>query len=138
MSDHANYSILLADDDIEDQEIFREAILQIAPDAHIHSLWNGAEAVEYLENCADGELPTLIVLDYKMPLLNASEVLGRIAGLRHLKQIPKVVWSTSRQQEHMDACLQRGALRYFAKPHNMADLHRLANEMLGICRHFGS
>src|SRR5690606_19513919 len=87
--------ILLADDDMEDQEILKEAILSVHPEMTIQSVWNGQEALNYLAGCLSGDLPSLIVLDYKMPVLNAVDVLNQIGDHPLYKSIPKVVWSTS-------------------------------------------
>jgi CheY-like chemotaxis protein len=128
MTDKEIY-ILLADDDVEDQEILKDAIMSIYPDLHIESVWNGQEAVDYLSSCTSESLPILIILDYKMPILNAAEVLQRIA--EHTS-IPKIVWSTSNQPEHISLCMQRGAIKYYIKPNSFSALKDLVKDMFEL------
>ena len=122
--------ILLADDDIEDQDILKNAIVQLNPALVITTVFNGSEALEYLVNCSTDKLPALIILDYKMPVLNAVEVLERLQSYTQFKVIPKVVWSTSFQEEHIRLCMERGASHYFKKPFNETELAAVAKQML--------
>jgi CheY-like chemotaxis protein len=122
--------IFLADDDIEDQDILKNAITQLNPPLVIETVFNGGAAFEYLINCSADKLPSLIILDYKMPILNAVEILERLQLYSQFKRIPKVVWSTSYQEEHIRQCMERGALHYFRKPFNTAELMIIAKEML--------
>lgn len=122
--------IFLADDDPEDQEILKDAILRLDPTADIHSVVNGQQAVEYLLNCPDNCLPELLIFDYKMPIFNAIEVLEKIQDVPRLKSIPKVVWSTSNQPEHVRSCMEKGALQYFVKPTRIEELNNIAMQML--------
>ncbi len=125
--------ILLADDDPEDQEMLEEALLAADPGLQLKMVRNGRQAVEYLENLPDSELPDFIVLDYKMPVYNAVEVLEKIRVQPRLNAIPKVVWSTSSQPEHVKSCLENGALEYFVKPAQLSELKEITRKMLRIC-----
>lgn len=122
--------IFLADDDPEDQEILKDALLRLDPTADIHSVMNGQQAIDYLVNCPEGDLPSLLIFDYKMPIFNATEVLEQIRDIPRLKQIPKVVWSTSNQAEHVKSCMDKGALHYFVKPTRTDELNSIARQML--------
>lgn len=125
--------ILLADDDPEDQEILEEAIKKLEPSVALIKVDSGKQAVEYLLTCPAAELPCLIILDYSMPVYNASEVLDHANEQPRLQSIPKVVWSSSKQPEYVMACKQRGALEYFAKPNKMSELTSMAKHMLSLC-----
>jgi two-component response regulator ARR-A family len=128
-------NILLADDDSEDQEILKEALLAVNPALAIHCVMNGKEAISYLENCPAGELPSLIILDYKMPLMNAVETLETLKENMGYTGITKVVWSTSDQSEHKKRCLENGAIRYLVKPGNPTDLALLTRQLLDLIFH---
>jgi CheY-like chemotaxis protein len=131
MAEREKY-ILLADDDLEDQEILTEAML--AQDDHliIKTVVNGPQLIRHLEACTPQELPGLVILDYKMPFLTAAEVLDNIGHNPHYATIPKVVWSTSRQPEHMKECLEKGAMAYFIKPSGQQELKELVNKLIAI------
>jgi CheY-like chemotaxis protein len=124
--------ILLADDDEEDQELIRDAIIAEAPDTHVTLVGNGEQALAYL--AAHEPLPGLIVLDYKMPILNGVETLDRLGGDSRYSSIPVVVWSTSNRQEYIDICLEKGAAQFFTKPNDPRELRHLITSLLSFAR----
>lgn len=125
--------ILLADDDEEDQELLRDALYAVAPKAEISSVWNGQEAVSYLAQCPEELLPDVIVLDYKMPLLNGAEVLEHLAKGGRYGGIPKIVWSSSNRQEFIDRCMQSGASLFLTKPNDEIELKEITQKILRLC-----
>ena len=126
--------ILLADDDPEDQEILEDALLNIEPSIKLIKVDSGKQAVDYLLASAWSDLPCLIILDYSMPVFNAAEVLEHLRRKPQLQPIPKVVWSSSKQPEHVQTCMDRGAQSYFVKPNKMSELTNIARQMVDICR----
>jgi CheY-like chemotaxis protein len=124
--------ILLADDDPEDQELLEDIMLKMEPSIRFKKVDSGKQAVDYLEACADSELPCSIILDYSMPIYNAAEVLELINHHPRLSAIPRVVWSSSKQPEHVKTCMDRGAMAYFVKPNKMSELTSIARKMLDI------
>jgi CheY-like chemotaxis protein len=124
--------ILLADDDEDDQELIKGAIIEEAPGAHITTVGNGEQVFSYLEG--HQPLPGLIVLDYKMPLLNGVETLERLGGDTRYASIPVVVWSTSNRKEYIDICLEKGALRFFTKPNDPRELKTIVGSLLSLAR----
>lgn len=130
--------ILLADDDPEDQEILEDALLNIESSVKLIKVDSGKEAVDFLLSCSPAELPSLIILDYAMPVYNAAEVLEKIGSKSRLQPIPKVVWSSSKQPEHVLSCMENGAISYFVKPNKMEELTNIARQMLDICIGRGS
>ncbi|SFF09972.1 Response regulator receiver domain-containing protein [Chitinophaga sp. CF118] len=133
MTNKITYNILLADDDLEDQEILQEAIQESKPFASLRCVCNGLQMVDYLEQTADSMLPHLLILDYKMPFLNGVEVLQILLENPRYTHIPKVVWSTSSQPEHIKLCMKAGAIRYFTKPNSGQELNKLVSEIFEIC-----
>ena len=122
--------ILLADDDSEDRDMLAEALQAVGIPLEIDAVANGQEVLDYLFNCRENELPSLIILDYKMPLLNAAEVLESIKDDSLYAEITKIVWSTSGQKEHMNRCMIAGAKQYFVKPSAFHELKDIAKAML--------
>lgn len=126
-------TILLADDDLDDQELLQEAILKVEPEAHILTVSSGQEAFDYLQKCDTVELPCLIVLDYNMPHLSGPQVLEELNKLGKAQSIPKVIWSTSDAQQYRQVSTQKGAVAYFHKPMDFDGMLVLAKRMLSIC-----
>ena len=125
--------ILIADDDSDDQELLEDAMLKISPDLETAKVWNGREALEYLQNCTSDNLPCAIVLDYSMPLLNGVELLASLCKESRFDAIPKFVWSTSSAHAHVKECMENGALNYFTKPESPDKLYAMAREVLAAC-----
>lgn len=128
------YTILAADDDLEDLELMEDAIHSLEPATEIHIVTNGNGVIDFLNNQEDDQLPHLIVLDYNMPELNGAEVLSLICKENRFKDIPKIILSTSGAPLHINECMNSGATEYFVKPNNLADLEKLARKMLEYCK----
>ena len=122
--------VLLADDDLEDQEMLTEVIREMDPGVTVDTVSDGREALAKLTGLADAELPSLIILDYKMPYLNAAEVLEALAKHPRYAAIPKVCWSSSRREDDIRRCLSAGACNYFQKPSTSAELRMLTKRLL--------
>jgi len=111
--------ILVADDDPDDQEMLVERFRRLHPAAGMELVANGYEVLNYLRNCPEEELPELLVVDYKMPGITGAEVLDALQKDERYRDLPKIVWSTSNNQEYIDKAMKSGADRYFTKPHDM-------------------
>jgi CheY-like chemotaxis protein len=127
-------SILLADDDAEDWELLHEALRAIDPDIQVIMARNGEEVITYLTGCDTGNFPSLIILDFNMPLVNGLEVLVKMGKVGKYANIPKVIYSTSDAPFHVDLCIQAGAGKYFVKPNHKKELLPIAQEMVNIAK----
>jgi CheY-like chemotaxis protein len=125
--------IFLAEDDIDDQELFVEAISIHNQSIQIQSVSNGRKAISFLENLPVTTLPRLIVLDYNLPEADGAQILNFLSQQERFHAIPKVVWSTSNSHIYREACLKLGAKAYFTKPADVSGLTTLAKEMLSLC-----
>lgn len=126
--------ILLADDDEEDQQILLDAMSKEAFAAVVHCEWNGQKAFDYLEHCEKDNLPDIILLDYKMPIMGASEFLEKTGEGSRYAQISKIVWSSSNNEEHQKSCIAMGAVNYFTKPSSYSGLIPLIRMMQEVCK----
>lgn len=125
-------TILLADDDVDDQDLLKEAILLAGPAVKLLVFNNGREIIDFLEVNNQGS-PCLIVLDYNMPYVNGLQVLEKITGSPRLRTVPTIVWSTSTSPLYQQRCLDTGALKYIIKPNDSRAYNRIAQEMVSIC-----
>lgn len=130
--------ILLADDDQEDIELLSEVLLDIEKDIHLYSVSNGRMVLDFLHRTKDGELPTLIVLDYNMPGMNGAEVLEQLCKDVRYQNIPKIIWSTSNNGSYIKECLEKGATTYFVKPATHKNLKEQAQQMIKMCAPSGN
>lgn len=128
-----SYTILLADDDPDDQELIVLAFTEASSSFNLHIVNDGREVIDFLSATSDNKLPCLIVLDYNMPELNGAEVLEKLTGEKRYHKIPKIILSTSGNPKYVEDCLFKGADAYKVKPDNYSDLVVLAKEMLELC-----
>lgn len=128
-----SYTILLAEDDPDDQELLVHAFTQISNSFSLHIVNDGKEVMDFLSATSDNKLPCLIVLDYNMPELNGAEVLQRLTHEKRYDKIPKIILSTSSNPKYIQDCLCKGANAYKVKPDNFSQLTVLAKEMLDLC-----
>jgi CheY-like chemotaxis protein len=133
MTAHFKRYILLADDDGDDQDLLTESILQHRPSVLIKTVNNGPQVLAWLDECPDEQLPAMLILDYKMPILNAVQVLDELNANTRYTDLPKVVWSTSSNRNHIDECLRKGALKYFPKPNSVTELTVITETILSLC-----
>jgi CheY-like chemotaxis protein len=118
-------TILLVDDDPEDQYIFIEATDQLA-DIAVVTAGNGLEAIELLSG---NLLPDIIFLDLNMPKMDGLDFLRANVGARYFNG-PIVVLSTSTYRVEMEECLRLGAARVYSKPASIEELEKIVLEVL--------
>lgn len=121
MGRDALHDILLAEDDPQDVELTLTAL-------HKHKLANrvivvrdGAAALDYLYRLGEfsnrsGGNPAAVLLDLKMPKVDGMEVLRRVKSDPHLKTIPMVILTSSREEHDLVEGYGLGANAYVVKP----------------------
>ncbi len=102
-------TLLNVDDDIDDQEIFTEAINIINPSIRCISANDGLEAHELLFKRKTFLSLDYIFLDINMPKLNGIELLGLIKSDKRFDQIPVYLLSTSCSPSDMNKITLLGA-----------------------------
>ena len=112
-------------DDSEDDQLLASVALQ-ALDAPVE-LTIADSAIELwtlLRSRAETGLPmpTVLVLDLKMPRVNGHQLLAQLALDDELSSIPVVILSTSGDLTDQDAARQNGAIRYEVKPSSFSEL----------------
>src|SRR5207244_4044885 len=60
--------------------------------------------------------PMVVLLDLHMPRINGFDVLEEIKSDPHLKHIPIVIFTSSREDDDLVRCYQLGANAYVVKP----------------------
>lgn len=122
--------ILYAEDDFDDFESVKEALGQLSDQQVLLHAKNGQEAVSFIENAT--VLPSLIVLDLNMPVMNGKEVLLWLKEKDNFKSIPVMIFTTSSREEDVKLCQKHGCT-FFRKPTLYRDLLHVAQTMLNLC-----
>jgi PAS domain S-box-containing protein len=125
-------TILLVEDDPDDQEIMTKAFAQMAPHYKITFLDDGRLLVDLLQSFPDNELPALIVLDYNMPLLNGLETLRALELDHRFSKIPKIIYSSSSQNYIRNLCYSENAKAYITKGTTMEEIRENIQEILSF------
>lgn len=108
-------TILIVDDDLDDQELLQEAIRDVDESARCLCAGNGEEALHLLQN-GTSYRPDLIFLDLNMPRMNGKTFLAKIKKLDGLKRIPVVIYTTSKVEEDVTETRALGAEQFITKP----------------------
>lgn len=107
-------SILLVDDDIDDQLLFQEALTQVDGAVRCITTGNGIDALEKLN--ASAFLPDLIIMDVNMPMMNGMECLKALKASERFSAIPVIMYSTSCSNDYQKECFDSGVAGYIEKP----------------------
>jgi len=107
-------TILLIDDDKEDQEIFQDAITEVDPSV-VCSFANDGEAALKQLNGDSIVRPDLLFIDLNMPKINGKQLLLELKKSKHLKDIPIVMYSTFFGENDIEEITSLGASHYMIK-----------------------
>ena len=112
---NTNKPILLVEDDQVDMMTVIRALKEIYVTNKVVHLENGEDALNYLRD-EKSEKPCLILLDLNMPIMNGIEFLQAVKDEEQLKRIPRVVLTTSVEQQDKLNSFNFGVAGYMAKP----------------------
>lgn len=107
-------SILLVDDDSDDQLLFQEALAEVDAVVRCFIANNGADALEKLNTSLI--FPDIIIMDVNMPMMNGMECLRALKRSEEFRDIPVIMYSTSCSNDCQQECYDNGALAYMEKP----------------------
>ncbi|MBL7932255.1 MAG: response regulator [Bacteroidia bacterium] len=119
--------LLIIDDDADDHFLLRKAIDATIPQAIVESLYDGSEALQFLENCTT--LPNLVFLDLNMPVVSGTSTIKLIREKDYLKDLPIIVLTTSNSERDRTESMKLGASDFYSKPFNQHDLVKIVEEV---------
>jgi len=118
----ASSLILLVEDDTNDMFLIRRAFKKADANRHVFGVWDGKQAISYLSGTDEFAsrdlypLPTLLLLDLKLPRVSGLDVLAWLKGESSLKRMIVVVLSASSQNADIARAYDLGANSYLVKP----------------------
>lgn len=121
--------LLIIDDDLEDQEIFIEAVHEVNDAIHCYTFGSGDTALMQLLK-PGMDLPDIIFLDMNMPKLNGKQVLKEIKEKPSLKNIPVIMYSTSFAPRDLEEMQRSGAAYHLLKPSKFDELISVLEDIL--------
>lgn len=129
--------ILLVEDNPSDEKLTLRALTGCGVANDVIVVRDGAEAIDFLFGSGPfrGEqvnrVPTLILLDLKLPRIDGLEVLRRIRDHRPTRHLPVVILTSSKEDEDIARSYSLGANAYVRKPLDFAEFAQAA-KVLGL------
>jgi two-component system response regulator len=122
------FFVLLADDDEDDRLLAQDAMDAAGFGQQCKIVEDGEQLLQFLrgegkfaKDDADA-MPSVILLDLNMPILDGRDTLRQLKEDAFLKRIPVVIFSTSNNEEDITQGYELGASSYMVKPNNFDTL----------------
>lgn len=118
----ANKTILLVEDNLDDVDLTLHALKKNNIRNEIIVAYDGAEALDYLFGTGKysgrdlSSMPTIILLDLKLPKVDGLEVLRRLRANEHTKLLPVVILTSSKEEQDILKGYSLGVNSYVRKP----------------------
>jgi two-component system, response regulator len=125
-------TILVADDNFNDLEFIRQAIMSYNPHCEIVFVYNGNQLLDFVlrkgryqnNDC----WPHLIILDMVMPFLDGFGVLEALKAAS--VNIPIYILSSMDSKKNAGKCLKLGVQKFYNKPNNFNEFKKIIGEIL--------
>lgn len=117
-----NKTILLVEDNLDDVDLTLHALKKNNIRNEIIVAYDGAEALDYLFGTGKysgrdlTSMPTIILLDLKLPKVDGLEVLRRLRANEHTKFLPVVILTSSKEEQDILKGYNLGVNSYVRKP----------------------
>lgn len=111
-------SILLVEDNEADVMITTLLLDKAFPGNKIQLVDDGEEAINYIlkkDKYCNVTTPDLVVLDINLPKLNGTEVLAFIKGNLNFRNLPVIMYTTSKLESDILFCHKHAADLYLSK-----------------------
>ena len=112
--------VLIIDDDPDDIQISREALVAIDPSILCLTAKDGEDAWEVLKK--ESALPDYIFADVNMPVMDGKEFLIHVKNSMRFRTIPVIIFSTSTNDKEIVELKKLGAKEFIVKPYSFDKL----------------
>ncbi len=110
-------SIVHVEDNLAHAVLVKQYFDMLDPQIEIIHLLDGEAALNYLlSRSVDVDLPSMVLLDLRLPKISGLEVLRRVREVGTLHALPMIVLSTSCSKDDIDNAYRYGANSYLVKP----------------------
>lgn len=122
--------IIFVEDDPDDQELFAEALRELAASHTFKFFTDGKEALDYLHTTK--EQPFVIFCDINMPRLNGIELRNEINNNEYLKRksIPFVFFTTALNRKLVVEAFDLNVQGFFKKPEEFSEIKSIIKQVL--------
>ena len=123
--------ILLADDDEDDRNFFKDALQEIKVKTNVTMVNDGLELMNYLNN-PDNLIPNVVFLDLNMPVMSGLDCLIEIRRNKRLRSLAIAIYSTSSSDENIEEAFVKGANIYIKKPNDFSLLKIILEQVVNM------
>ena len=123
--------ILLADDELADCLLFKEALEELPVSAHLTTVYNGEQVMEEITKKGK-KLPDVLFLDLNMPRKDGFASLGEIKRSTFLQDLPVIIFSTTSELESVKRVFRDAVHYYICKPVDFLQLKKVIYEALTL------
>jgi CheY-like chemotaxis protein len=120
--------ILYIDDDLEDREIFREAVTEISSSYVCNVANDGSEGLQILQDFV--VMPDFIFVDVNMPVMNGRQFLETVKNTPTLRSIPVIMYSTTSYTQERNEYFKLGAQDVLVKPNSFNEICDLLKSVI--------
>jgi two-component system response regulator len=119
--------VLIVEDNPDDLELALHALRKSDFANRVEVARDGAEALDMLK--ASTELPKVILLDVKLPLVDGIEVLRELKADARTRRVPVVMMTSSAEDRDLAAAYELGANSYIVKPVDIDQFYRAVQQV---------
>lgn len=128
-------TIVVIEDSQADIMLLEQAFKEAAVDCRIRSISDGAEARDYIQTLSShSQRPDLLLLDMNIPKIDGLALLAEVRHSADLRDIPVVVWSSTRGPRESAAASKLGVTDFVVKPVTLAGWTELACRLSDLAR----
>jgi CheY-like chemotaxis protein len=124
-------NIFLAEDDIEDCNLFKEALEELPVFAQLTTFHNGEQLMKWLTK-KQNKLPDVLFLDLNMPRKNGFASLGAIKRNNKLDRLPVIILSSAPEEYKVKQVFRDAAHYYVRKPTEFSELKNVIYKALTL------
>ena len=127
--------ILIVEDNPDDEEMTLRSLHQAGLANDVQVVRDGVEALDFLFGTGSfkgrdtARMPTVVLLDLKLPKLNGIDVLNRMRQHDLTRTIPVVILTSSSEDEDMAKSYDSGANSYVRKPVIFSDFAEVVSQL---------
>ncbi len=132
MSEEEKMNIILADDDEDDRNLFKQAIEELGLNIDLKLFNSGDDLLDYLFDLDKEELPHILFLDLNMLCTKYEDCLKDIRKNSKFQDMSIAIYSTSTSEKDVHNTFIGGANIYINKPNDFEILKKSLREVLKI------
>lgn len=122
--------IVVVDDDHDDFLLFRDAYKESKCEKELLHYDDPLKFLEYLWTTKADNYPSLVILDYNMPVVHGKQILKEVRSLPKFEMVPFIILSTGNGERERREFLRIGANGCYTKPQDHRSLVKVVIELM--------